>query len=279
MARKAGAWVFDDSTERDTYGAAQGVQTGDTCTLAAEAGLFRFNGSTWDAEGGGTVLGDLDTTYSPEVLYLFNDDETDSSTNGHDLSIENGAAQYGTHLGKRWFVCDGATNLWLASDSGNDLDELGDITLTMHVRFLDSATNTCWLMGHGGEGASATVNWQYSTAISTTSIIWFQEGSSPLTATLAAPNKATVKSDIVLTQVRDATARTVTHYVDGIELEVDSYTSGQDPTNGVDGEFRLFGTGTGNFAQRVWARNAAVYKSALTGPQVAAIAARCKGGA
>ena len=59
--------------------------------------------------GGGVSLGDLDTTYSPEALYVFSGDETDSSGNGHDLTVENGAAQYVSFMGKQWFFCDGAT--------------------------------------------------------------------------------------------------------------------------------------------------------------------------
>jgi len=53
MARKAGAWVFVDSTERDSFGAAQGVRPGDFCSLASDGTAYTWKGGVWSAVGGG----------------------------------------------------------------------------------------------------------------------------------------------------------------------------------------------------------------------------------
>lgn len=230
--------------------------------------------------GGGVSLGDLDTTYSPEALYVFSGDETDSSGNGHDLTVENGAAQYVSFMGKQWFFCDGATSLYRPSDTANDLDELGSITLTAHVRFLNETSNTCWIVGHGGEGSSAAQNWQYSMTLSGTQFRWFHEYGSGTGASdiFAAFAKTTLRGPVVYTVVRDAAARTIKHYLEGILFETDTFGAGEDPTDGASAEFRLFSSATANFLTNTLVRNVGVYKSALSDAQVLAIANKCNGG-
>jgi len=53
MARKTPVWTFADITERDAFGTAQGVVSGDFALVQATGGLFRWNGSSWVAVGGG----------------------------------------------------------------------------------------------------------------------------------------------------------------------------------------------------------------------------------
>ena len=250
----------------------------------SSAALITSDGAVQGGGGGGGAsgagLGDLDTTYSPEALYLFNGDETDSSGNGHNLTVENGAAQYVSFMGKQWFFCDGTNSLYRPSDTGNALDEYGDITLTAHLRFLNETSNTCWIVGHGGEGSAAAQNWQYAMTLSGTQFRWFHEygtgtGASDIFAAFA---KTTLRGPVVYTVVRDATARTIKHYIEGILFETDTFGAGEDPTDGASAEFRLFSSATGNFLTNTLVRNVGVYKSALSDAQVLAIANTSNGG-
>jgi len=47
MARKSGTWVFDDATERDSFGVAEGVADTDECILISDASRHYFDGAAW----------------------------------------------------------------------------------------------------------------------------------------------------------------------------------------------------------------------------------------
>jgi len=193
----------------------------------------------------------------PDGLWIFDDSLADSGSGGNDAAVEAGTSRFVSALGKRWFYADGSTNL--LCDGGSFLGTTGDVSIFMQVLLLHQSSHTAYWVSHGNAGAGEDINWNYIVRQSNTALNSTQEyGASGFFS-------SETFSQILVTAfgvtpvtygcVRSVTDLETRHYFFGENREVDTFSAGEVPTGGENGQFRLFGDGAGVFALPMLARN------------------------
>ncbi len=286
MARKANYWTFENETERD---AASTAARGDVCSLQSGAGLWRYSGSAWVAEGGGSsagILGVEDTTDSPVGLWTLDGDLLDSSGSGTaaPVSVAYGTAKYSTRGGRQWAYFDGDTVLTAGNQS--KLVGVGDWSIACTFCYdVPPLSGVAYLCGTFDD-ANSTSDYNsgeflWSNSYDLYSIHEYGSGTDQSRAWLSSYNfledQAGTFWDIVIT--RDVSTKEKIIYING--QNVDSYTYTTDPTGGTLCPFYIGGGDNGasavnemNFALM---GNVAAYDKTLTPAEVAARATRLVG--
>ena len=156
----------------------------------------------------------------------------------------------------------------------------GDVTCFATLRVMTDSSLGSYIMGMGDEGAASGDNWNYLFWLNSGSFRGFHEygsginGGQPILS--AFPQADTAFGVFTIALVRDNTANDYTWYIDGIAVETDTY--GTDPDGGTTGSFRIGGSSINSFfLDKCLMRNAAVYDSALSASQVAALHAQVMG--
>jgi len=101
MARKLGSWVFADATERDTYGAAQGIETGDVCSLESDQTSYHWDGGAWAAHPD-VITGSLNLMSANPLLLAGNGSGSPVIRIDADLSTGSGNLQFFKNNALKW---------------------------------------------------------------------------------------------------------------------------------------------------------------------------------
>lgn len=220
----------------------------------------------------GWSVGNLSTTYSPVGLWTLDGNLTDSSGNGNDLTEQTGTAVFTDYMGKKWWYADGATIL--SAGTAAELNLTGDCTCFVTLRIMTDGNLGSYIMGRGDEGSAGANNWNYLLWMNSGNFRGFHEydaglqGGQPLLGAIPQPDVAF--GILTLALVRDATANEYRWFMDGVLVETDTYTT--DANGGASTTFRMGGSSIGSFLlDKCMVRNAAVYDSALSAAQIAAI--------
>lgn len=237
-----------------------------------QSGLITSDGSVAGSGGGGaataTALGDLTSADSPVGLYL-GADLTDSSGNGYTLTVNTGSVSHVSMFGKDWFYL----NDCVLTNSNAAFQIAGDVTIFFQFIRLREYTSSEFFAYCGNEtGGNSIYNHQW--AVWSNGTVWaFTHQHSTKTGVTVGP-AAPLKNGAnggphSMCMVRDATANTVKYYLDGVEIESDSY--GTDADGGSSTQLYIGGSSAGTFlAKSMLMRNIWIKGEALSAANVLA---------
>jgi hypothetical protein len=237
--------------------------------VVTESDLSQVTTSGFASVVSGTIIRPLGTAHNPIVLFNFEGDLTDSSGNGHDLTVEAGTqniVRLGPFLSGHAF--DGST-LLLAADTA-DTELTGDMTLQAIVSYsVDALTagtkSFAGQTGTAGDGDD-TQNFLYRMALNSSDILnYFAESAGGANLSYTSPEHFTgrYRQLVHVTLVRES--NDVTYYIDGNAVGSSSGLSA--PVDGSATRFRI----GGEVATNRWTGVIASVKligSALTADQV-----------
>jgi hypothetical protein len=182
------------------------------------------------------------------VVYQFQNDLTDSSGNGRDLSLSFGTERYGDlYPGLRGFHFDGATKLNF-STTGTDLEELGDHTFGCLVHFHHIGTllgtdNNKFLFLYEAAGESAATNVLYGVTMAEQNTRFFSETGNGTNVLFDNPNRPTNFECMHFGYTK--TSGVVQFYFNGIASGAPSGTLTA-PTGGTSASLHIGGVASGD---------------------------------
>lgn len=204
-----------------------------------------------------------DTTYSPVGLWNFNNVLTDSSGNGHTLTVDSGTALYTDILpGLRGVYLAGDTRL-IYSTAVSPLIIPGDVTLEMLILPLTRTATGKYLSCNEDPGNGSIANTQYSVGMNSGSWEWQSQHGTNVNDTYDIDNNPTLMtlSHIAVTR----TSNVVQNYLNGIAWGAASSVL-TTPTGGSISKLRLGAFGV-NAPSCIMA-SVKIIASALTATQV-----------
>ena len=203
-----GGSSFDPSVDQTITGA------WDFTNSLTVSGVPVSIGGGTDATVSGIIGKKLGLNHDPVALYLFDDNISDSSGNGLDLSVGAGAERYTNVNGLRSAKFD-STNYFRYTPGSSALEITGDIT----IQFLlttDGLVGTSYMISFAGGGDAENVNSLYACrgAAGTENYSWFSESGAGVDASFGGFEASGNQNLHHLTYVRESDI--VTLYIDGI---------------------------------------------------------------